>query len=253
MKRIDFVNEIEKEVTNHSVYIGTGNGEMLYDLKISDIVRMEKEYGGNPPKQMGQVFRFIASQLANQVDLSNAKVEDCSGMIVGALRRLGLISKTADYAARHFETKTIPVALSNLKAGDLVYNKQTEATHVGVYVGNGYVIESRGRDYGAVKTKLTDRPWVIGGSFDWWDDDDNSSDYVFTRNLKYVADKMMRGKDVTLIQTKLVKLGLLKDTIDGIYGKNTAAAVIRYQQTNGLTPDGIAGHDTITAMGFKFA
>lgn len=31
--------------------------------------------------------------------------------------------------------------------------------HVGVYVGNGEVVEARGFDYGVVKTKLKERPW----------------------------------------------------------------------------------------------
>lgn len=253
MKRNDFVAEIEKEYANHSVYIGTGNGEMLYDLKISDIIKMEKNYGDNPPKRTAQIFRFLATQVENKVDLSKARAEDCSGMIVGALRRLGLISQSTDYAARHFEAKTIPVALSNLKPGDLVYNKKTEASHVGVYVGDGMVIESKGRSDGVVKRKLSVGPWVIGGSFDWWDDEIEKDEYIFTRNLKYVADKLMKGEDVTRIQTKLAKLGLLNDTIDGIYGKNTTAAVIRYQQANGLTPDGVAGRNTITSLGFIFA
>lgn len=31
--------------------------------------------------------------------------------------------------------------------------------HVGVYVGNGEVVEARGFDYGVVKTKVKERPW----------------------------------------------------------------------------------------------
>lgn len=35
--------------------------------------------------------------------------------------------------------------------------------HVGVYIGNGKVVEARGRKYGVVKTKLADRPWTKWG------------------------------------------------------------------------------------------
>lgn len=35
--------------------------------------------------------------------------------------------------------------------------------HVGVYIGNGYVIEARGFDYGVVKTRLKDRNWTHWG------------------------------------------------------------------------------------------
>ena len=39
--------------------------------------------------------------------------------------------------------------------------------HVGVYIGNGYVIEARGHDYGVVKTKLSARPWKNWGKCPW--------------------------------------------------------------------------------------
>ena len=39
--------------------------------------------------------------------------------------------------------------------GIIVHN----SGHVGVYVGNGEVVEARGFDYGVVKTKLKARPW----------------------------------------------------------------------------------------------
>ena len=35
--------------------------------------------------------------------------------------------------------------------------------HIGVYIGNGYVIEARGHNYGVVKTKLSDRGWTSWG------------------------------------------------------------------------------------------
>jgi peptidoglycan hydrolase-like protein with peptidoglycan-binding domain len=36
---------------------------------------------------------------------------------------------------------------------------------------------------------------------------------------------------------------------DGIFGKGTEQALVQYQNDNGLSPDGIAGPDTFTAMG----
>lgn len=39
--------------------------------------------------------------------------------------------------------------------------------HVGVYIGNGYVVEARGHDYGVVKTKLSARPWKNWGKCPW--------------------------------------------------------------------------------------
>lgn len=58
-----------------------------------------------------------------------------------------------------------------------------------------------------------------------------------------------RGSEVTNIQTKLKNLGLYTDKIDGIYGKNTQAAVRTFQRQRGLQVDGIAGPQTLKALG----
>lgn len=39
--------------------------------------------------------------------------------------------------------------------------------HVGVYIGNGYVIEARGHAYGVVKTKFEGRGWKNWGKCPW--------------------------------------------------------------------------------------
>ena len=44
------------------------------------------------------------------------------------------------------------------------------------------------------------------------------------------------------------ELGYKVGKVDGIYGKNTAAAIKAFQKNNGLTEDGYAGKDTINKM-----
>ena len=58
-----------------------------------------------------------------------------------------------------------------------------------------------------------------------------------------------RGSEVTQIQTKLKRWGYYKGSIDGIYGSQTVSAVKYFQRKNGLTADGIAGKNTLAAMG----
>ncbi|HYE81797.1 MAG TPA: cell wall hydrolase [Clostridia bacterium] len=53
-----------------------------------------------------------------------------------------------------------------------------------------------------------------------------------------------RGEAVVQLQKKLNANNFKVGTVDGIYGKNTENAVIRYQQMNGLRIDGIAGRQT---------
>lgn len=57
------------------------------------------------------------------------------------------------------------------------------------------------------------------------------------------------GSAVTTIQTKLKSWGYYTGSIDGNYGYLTFRAVMRFQANNGLTPDGIAGNSTLTALG----
>lgn len=58
-----------------------------------------------------------------------------------------------------------------------------------------------------------------------------------------------RGQEVITIQTKLKRWGYYKGDIDGIYGSKTVEAVKYFQRKNGLTVDGIAGPNTLKAMG----
>ena len=58
-----------------------------------------------------------------------------------------------------------------------------------------------------------------------------------------------RGNEVRTIQDKLKRWGYYTGNVDGIYGSLTVAAVKKFQQKNGLTVDGIAGTQTLTAMG----
>lgn len=58
-----------------------------------------------------------------------------------------------------------------------------------------------------------------------------------------------RGEEVKTIQTKLKRWGYYTGNIDGIYGTQTVNAVKWFQKKNGLTADGIAGNNTLKAMG----
>ena len=58
-----------------------------------------------------------------------------------------------------------------------------------------------------------------------------------------------KGNEVTQIQQKLKAQGFYYGEVDGIYGKNTENAVIKYQQSKGLRIDGIAGSETLNSLG----
>ncbi len=60
--------------------------------------------------------------------------------------------------------------------------------------------------------------------------------------------KGMTGEAVKSMQTRLVELGYLNATPDGIFGTDTAEAVYYFQKANGLVRDSIAGESTLKKL-----
>ena len=74
---------------------------------------------------------------------------------------------------------------------------------------------------------------------------------MFFRNDEVLALSKYgsRGEEVRTIQTKLKRWGYYNGNVDGIYGSQTLEAVKYFQRKNGLKVDGIAGTNTLRAMG----
>lgn len=54
--------------------------------------------------------------------------------------------------------------------------------------------------------------------------------------------------NVVMLQNRLIQLGYLNSAADGQYGSGTESAVLLFQETNGLTPTGIADNTTQTVL-----
>jgi peptidoglycan L-alanyl-D-glutamate endopeptidase CwlK len=59
----------------------------------------------------------------------------------------------------------------------------------------------------------------------------------------------LSGADVRKLQKKLKERGIKSGRIDGIFGQATRNAVIDFQRSNNLQADGIAGKQTLAALG----
>ncbi len=66
--------------------------------------------------------------------------------------------------------------------------------------------------------------------------------------LLYLQMPMLRGEDVADLQRQLGQLGFDAGRIDGVFGRDTSAAVIEFQRNVGLASDGICGPATIEAL-----
>ena len=139
--------------------------------------------------------------------------------------------------------------------------------HVGVYIGNGEVVEAMGHAYGVVKTKLSGRGWAYWGMPEWieYGVENTSSDAAeaappspqgegFALNFRILREGSV-GEDVKALQLMLKargyqcgNYGTNGDGADGEFGASTKTKLISYQRVNGLEPDGEAGPDTMSAL-----
>ena len=129
--------------------------------------------------------------------------------------------------------------------------------HVGYYVGNGYVIEWRGFNYGCVRTKLSGRKWTHWYRLPWIDYGEGALIKDFKLGERELR-KGITGGDVKEMQTRLQELGydLGKYGIDGDFGSDTQAAVMKYQQDNGIEATGVYDaetHEKLTGESVKEA
>lgn len=99
---------------------------------------------------------------------NNEKVTDCAGLIKGANWCNGDINATPKYNSKEdksanglYEEATEKGPISSMP--EIPGLCVRYSGHVGVYIGNGQVIEARGHDYGVVKTILSQRKWT-----DWF-------------------------------------------------------------------------------------
>ena len=135
-----------------------------------------------------------------------------------------------------------------LKLGMAIYtgNDKDGRNHVGIYIGNGNVLEAGGCQYGVIITPVTKSKWT------WWAEQ-KYVDYNEGGDVPVGKPTLRKGRTgsyVTLLQTKLVQLGydLSPYGADGKFGAKTEAALKAFQRDRGLTQDGICGAKTWAAL-----
>ena len=148
---------------------------------------------------------------------------DCSGLIIHWLRDIrGLIDSDTNAQGLYRQCKQQgKLGAWQMQAGDLVFRYSVavgKMGHVGVYVGNGMVIEAQGRDAGVVMRHLSYGGWTHQGRHPALAED--TAPTVFR-----LTSPMMRGENVKLMQAALTACGYDCGKADGICGKATMTAV----------------------------
>lgn len=194
---------------------------------------------------------------------NNKPSHDCSGMTMEAAALVGI---------------KVPHGASSLWKGDywdekgtidkmpkdkvcFVFNETDSADpmgHVGIYLGDGYVVDARGHAQGVVYGKLESYAWDHYGILKGMKNEEVTdmptipAPHADGRPTlsRGADDTMFTGPYVSAMQDLLVKRGctLPKYGVDGDFGTETEAAVKAFQQLKGLSADGICGPLTWAAL-----
>lgn len=122
--------------------------------------------------------------------------------------------------------------------------------HIAISDGQGGTLEAHSTRRGVIRHTAGGRRWdcgVLVPGITFFDSDQPVTIAPTTGVLR-VTVPMIRGRLVTKVQKRLAKLGFNPGTIDGIYGGQTAAAVVDFQLAEGLVADGEVGEATLKAL-----
>lgn len=133
----------------------------------------------------------------------NKRVHDCIGLIKGYLwskdtNSVPVYNGNQDVSANGMRSKCQTGGTINTMPdvpGILVFMN----AHVGVYIGNGKVIEARGHNYGVVETELKKRGWTHWGYCPW---------------ITYITEEKPAAKP----SAKKTVETIAKEVIDGKWG-----------------------------------
>lgn len=230
----------------------------FYGAKISEGALTERKMSTMHAKYPKVVTTNYMAKARRKGQVGKVNV-DCSGLIAG-YRQLNIGS----YQLYQTAYTRMPIANINDFAPGVVLWK---SGHVGVYIGkvNGVpmCIEAKGINYGTVMTKVSATKWVCGLTFKdltysydtrvpgTWKGTNPYTEPTMTVTSLAQARKMgiktyiSRGDAVKWVQWELMEAGLLTEAdIDGICGRRTVAAILKYQKSCKITADGLAGKTT---------
>ena len=202
-------------------------------------------------------------------------VADCSGLFRWAYDKLGQKiahnSNTiwASYCSKKGDLKNGKRTDGmELRPGTAVFVKKKTSSgsynrsHIGLYIGNGEVIEASGTNAGVVKSSITNKKWVEWGELKAvnYDNTEIPAEPVTPEPIPEVPveeptkkinmKKGDKGEEVKYVQILLIGMGydLGKWGADGDFGAKTEAAVKQFQKSKGLKVDGIVGPKTWAAL-----
>ena len=149
-KREKFLKEARSQV-NKGIYVWGGNGENLLTMDDPESWIRRRE---TSKENADRAIALLAARESEGIDPIRAF--DCSGLVYWSQNEANV--GYGDKTAQGYWKECNPV--DELQAGDLVFHHNgLRCTHVGIYNGDGYVIEALGRDVGVVLNRRVDEKY----------------------------------------------------------------------------------------------
>lgn len=238
-----FIEYLDEQYKNGCIYVWGAQGES----DISENWIKKKETSTENANRAIKLWKKRVN-----AGYKNIRAFDCSGLGMFYLQNItGAYSGDANANTLMNDKCNKITKRSALKKGDWVFrvNSSGRAYHIGYIVTDDLqVIEAKGRDDGVVKRGIDASGSSYWNAYGRPKIFDIEADWTVSRLLKKTSP-MMRGADVSELQRRLKAAGCDCGEIDGIFGKKTRNAVKAYQRKANLKEDGIAGKNTVTALG----
>lgn len=185
---------------------------------------------------------FTQSYIAKAKKNVGKVCTDCSGLqswYTGKVLGSAQLYSTASQRIPISEINKVPVGATLWKSG-----------HVGIYIGNGKVVEAKGINYGTVETNVSSTAWKYALLFDYIDygaSTVSSSPAKQTNPYPQPTTTLRsgaKGDGVKWVQWELVEAGYDLSGhggIDGIFLSYTDQCVRDFQKSCKITVDGAVG------------
>lgn len=267
------VRKFQYALDNDWGYIWGTAGVLWTEEKQKKITRqMEVEYGPDWKDSSKAKADHYYQAALNGAKWIGHRVADCSGLFAWAFKELGgTIAHGSNSIFKSYCTETGWLEKGKrtdgkaLQPGTAVFTDVNgDKTHIGLYIGNGEVIEASGTKAGVIKSSVESSKWKCWGELKGvnYQGQEKGQDKKPEEMEKHDPDllpettkrptlrKGNKNKYVTQMQTILAGLGYNLGIcgIDGEYGTSTEAAVKAFQLDHGLDADGICGPKTWAAL-----
>lgn len=153
---LGLVNHVKKALAEKWKYVYGTIGQKLTKIILAQKV---DQYPEQINKNISLIMTFIGHRTVDCVNLIKSYLwwDDKKNDVVYSVKydKVNGVWMSADGAFQVAKEKGPISTMPDIPGICVRYSG-----HIGVYIGNGEVIEARGTKYGVVKTNLKDRPWT---------------------------------------------------------------------------------------------